>query len=87
MNKVELISSSKDVSKQQYIFVYTENPMVLLMHYEEENDQWLILWHPHYQKWKANQGTISMSPSLNEFVTTGTSLDNLIPEIICLKKG
>gem|GEM_PF-2926508 len=66
----------KDISKQQFIFLYTENPMVFLMQYEEKNDQWAILWHPHYQKWKANQGTISISPSLNEFVTSGTSLDN-----------
>jgi tetratricopeptide (TPR) repeat protein len=77
----------KDITKQHYIFLYTENPMILLIQYDKNIDQWDILWHPHHQKWKANQGSISISPDLHEFVTTGTSLDNPDPRNQLFKEG
>ncbi len=69
----------KDTVKNQYIFLYTENPMIFVMQYDKIFNQWDILWHPHHQEWKANQGSISISPGLHEFATMGTSLDNPDP--------
>jgi tetratricopeptide (TPR) repeat protein len=65
-----------DSQHNLYMFVYEDNPMILLTRHNEERDQWLVEWYPKQQEWRGQNGILQISPSQNQFETIGTSLDN-----------
>jgi tetratricopeptide (TPR) repeat protein len=66
----------QDSLQNLYLFVYKDNPMILLTRLDKEQNQWIIEWYPNQQEWRGQNGVLEISPSQNQIVTIGTSLDN-----------
>lgn len=59
-----------------YVFLYKDNPMILLTQFNPDKNQWTVLWHPKEQEWRGKNGIVQIHSSQNQFETMGSSLDN-----------